>query len=476
MSPQTALEIAELVRSRRLSPMESVREALNRVERFNGRLTAFVALRSGEALEEARALTARIAAGEEGGLLAGVPIGVKDLDDVAGLPTTYGSVPFKTNVASRDSVHVARLRAAGAIVIGKTNTSEFGSTGFTRNLLFGVTRSPWDIRLTPGGSSGGSAAAVVSGMVPVATGTDRGGSIRIPAAYSGCFGMKPSFGRIPRGPSEMLTWTDTESLGSLCGSVRDFALYLDSVAGYDPCDPDSLPRPGNSYFEALKQPLQRLTIAWCPSFGGARSDDEVLALCKSAVQAFEEAGHKVDETTLDVPNVARDWQAIAGFERHAELYEALKPHREQVNRAFFAGLEAGGSVSARRYGQAQRARRALNEALAGVFERFDILLTPSTATVAFDARGRLPQSIAGQQVEDPLEVTPFTYPFNMSGHPAASVPAGLAGSGLPVGLQVVGPRHRDDRVLLACHQYEEVRPWRHLWPEEPRVAHDNVKD
>lgn len=469
----SANEIASLVQSRELSPVEVVREAFGRIERHNPALNGFVSLRQEEAMDDARHLEHRIADGEIVGALAGVPMGIKDLEDVAGLPTTFGSVPFKDNMARRDSVHVARLKAAGAIIVGKTNTPEFGSTGFTRNLLFGVTRSPWNTDLTPGGSSGGSAAAVVSGMVPLATGTDQGGSLRIPASYSGCFGMKPSFGRIPRGPFDVLGWTDTESLGALCGSVRDFATYLDCVAGYDPCDPDSLPRPGASYASSLGDANDRLKIAWCPRFGGARSDQDVLDTVSDAVGAFGDLGHLVEQVDFEIPDVSRDWQAVASFARHGELFELLSEHRGDVGRAFFAGVESGANVTAKRYAEAQRARAALNDALRSIFERFDLLLTPTTATAAFDAGGRLPESVAGVPVEDPLDVTPFTYQFNMSGHPAASVPAGLTGSGLPVGLQVVAERHRDRLVLQACHQYEQARPWTHLWPNEPRgVAED----
>jgi len=467
---QSASEIAKLVRSRDLSPVDVVREAIGRIERHNTVLNAFVALRQEQALADALDIERCISAGENAGPLAGVPIGVKDLEDVAGLPTTFGSVPFKDNMANSDSVHVARLKAAGAIVVGKTNTPEFGSTGFTRNLLFGVTRSPWNTDLTPGGSSGGSAAAVVSGMVPLATGTDQGGSLRIPASYSGCFGMKPSFGRIPRGPFDSLRWTDTESLGALSGSVRDFAIYLDCVAGYDPCDPDSLPKPSASYASLLDKAADRLKIVWCPRFGGARSDPEVLDAVSNAVTTFSDLGHTVEQVDLEIPEVKRDWQAIASFARHGELSGLLSEHKADVGRAFFAGVEAGGKVTAKRYAEAQRARAALNDALRSIFERFDLLLSPATATTAFDARGRLPESIAGEPVIDPLEVTPFTYQFNMSGHPAASVPAGLTSLGLPVGLQVVAERHRDDLVLQVCHQYEQARPWRHLWPSEPRSA------
>jgi amidase len=461
----SALEIARCVRNRETSPLEVIDSVLARLEKLNPALNAFVSVRYDEALAEARAMGRRLEADDDPGILAGVPVGIKDVEDVADLPTTYGSVPFRDNLSQQDSVHVERLRAAGVIVIGKTNTPEFASTGSTKNLLFDVTRNPWDPALTPGGSSGGSAAAVVSGIVPLATGTDRGGSIRIPASYTGCFGMKPSFGRIPRGPSTMLEWSDLESIGVLCGPVEDYALYLDAVSGYHPLDPDSLPAHPPSFLACLDEPLPSLRIAWAPTFGGNRSDPKVMDSLQSAINEIEDLGHDVEEIEVELPEtIAADWRAIGAFERYAELHEFIEPHRESFGRAFLAGVESGGRVTAQRYGAAQRARAEMNSRLASLFQDYNLLLTPATPTTAFDVRGRLPKEIAGVEVEDPLEVTPFTYPFNMSGHPAASVPAGLAG-GLPVGLQVVGPRHRDDLVLQLCRAYEKVRPWLSLWPD-----------
>ena len=462
---RSALEIARLIRRRDISPLEVIDSALSSLDRLNPNLNAFVAVRPEEAIAEARTLHKRLESGDDPGILAGVPIGVKDVEDVAGLPTTYGSVPFSENLARQDSIHVERLRAAGAVVIGKTNTPEFASTGFTRNLLFDVTRSPWDPALTPGGSSGGSAAAVVAGIVPLATGTDRGGSIRIPASYTGCFGMKPSFGRIPRGPSTMLQWSDLESVGALCGSVQDYALYLDAVSGYHPLDPDSRPAPSAGFLACLDEPLPKLRIGWAPSFGGNRCDYEVMDVLRSAVSAIQGLGQDVEE--IEVPlsdSTGAAWRAIGAFERYAELHEFIEADRDSFGRAFLAGVESGRAVTAERYGEAQKVRAELNSRLASIFRKYDLLLTPATPTTAFDARGRLPPEIAGVKVEDPLEITPFTYPFNMSGHPAASMPAGLAG-GLPVGLQVVGARHREDLVLQLCHAYEKVSPWTKLWPE-----------
>ena len=247
-----AHELAERMRSRALSPVELMKACLARIEAVNPALNAFIALRPEEALAEARAMADRIARGEDPGPLAGLPLGVKELEDVEGFPSTHASIPFKDNWPERDSVQVERLRKAGAIVLGKTNAPEFGYTAFTKNLLFGVTRNPWNPERTPGGSSGGSSAAIASGMVPLATASDGGGSTRIPACYTGCFGLKPTFGRVPRGPFKMLTWSDTVCLGPITRTVRDAALYLDAVVGPHPSDPDSLPHPGISYVNILE--------------------------------------------------------------------------------------------------------------------------------------------------------------------------------------------------------------------------------
>jgi Asp-tRNA(Asn)/Glu-tRNA(Gln) amidotransferase A subunit family amidase len=242
---KSAVELARLIHCGEISPIEVMEEALRRIDEINPLLNAYVSLRAEEAFDEAKAMTEDLVAGKDPGKLAGIPIGVKDLEDVKGMVTSFGSVPFKDHRAVDDSIQVARLRRAGAIVVGKTNTPEFGYTGFTKNLLYGVTRNPWDLELTPGGSSGGSAAAVAACMVPAATGSDAGGSIRIPASYSGCFGLKPSFGRIPLGPVPFLQMHNLLTLGPITRTVEDAALYMDCVAGYHPADPTSLPHPGS---------------------------------------------------------------------------------------------------------------------------------------------------------------------------------------------------------------------------------------
>jgi Asp-tRNA(Asn)/Glu-tRNA(Gln) amidotransferase A subunit family amidase len=459
-----AHELAAMIRRRELKAAELMAATIARIEKLNPLLNAFVAMRPDEAMDEARAIDEKIARREEVGPLAGLPLGVKDLEDAAGLPTTFGSKPFRDNIAKADSVQVARLKAAGAIVVGKTNAPEFGYTGFTKNLLFGVTRNPWNTERTPGGSSGGSSAAIASGMVPLATGSDGGGSIRIPACYTGCFGIKPSNGRIPSDAMlGMLQWNDTAVLGPLVRSVRDAAMYLDATVGYHPADPNSLPHPGISYAAMLDRMPKKLRIAFHPDFGELVQRDVAREVAK-AVQTFKDMGH--DLTIIDdkIPDVGRDWQRLGGTQGYAMLYDMIEKHRADFGRSYLSGLETAAHITWRHYGAAYRRRYELNEWCRRIFERFDLLLTPTLPTEAFAAGGPPPSEIDGKPLRDIMCAVAFTFPFNMSGHPAVSVRAGMTDAGLPAGLQIVAERHREDLLLQASYAYEQARPW-NRWPE-----------
>jgi aspartyl-tRNA(Asn)/glutamyl-tRNA(Gln) amidotransferase subunit A len=463
-----AHRIAAAVRRRELSPVEVVRAALDRIAAVNPAVNAFVALCPEQALADAEALARRLAAGDDVGPLAGLPLGVKDLEDAAGLPTTFGSLPFKEHRPACDSVQVARLKAAGAIVVGKTNTPEFGYTAFTKNLLFGVTRNPWDLERTPGGSSGGSAAAIAAGMVPLATGSDGGGSIRIPACYVGAFGLKPSFGRIPTGArtpgTPMSSWIDTVCYGPITRSVRDAALYLDAAAGPDPSDPDSLPAPTCSYAATLADLPAALPIAVSKTLGYAAVQPDVWREVEAAVAVFRALGHRVEMIDDALPDVGVEWALVAAAEDYALLAPLLEAHRDQWGRSYLAGLERGREVTPEFIGRAQRKRALLHARLTHIFDRYALLLTPTLPTEAFAAGGPFPGAIDGRPLANALGAVAFTYPFNFSGHPAASVRAGFTDAGLPAGLQIVGPRHRDDLVLQAAYAYEEARPWNDRWP------------
>nr|MBC8179060.1 amidase [Candidatus Desulfacyla euxinica] len=429
----------------------------------NPALNAFVAMRAEQATEEAKELGERIASGMDPGPLAGIPLGVKDLEDVRGMVTSFGSIPYKDNVAHQDSVQVARLRSAGAIIVGKTNTPEFGFTGFTKNRLYGVTRNPWNRERTPGGSSGGAAAAIAAGMVPLVTGSDAGGSIRIPACYSGCFGLKPTYGRIPLGPVALLHMTRTWTLGPLTRSVGDAALYLDCVAGYHPADPGSLPPPGVSYLEALKNLPKNLKIGFSPTLGYARVQKEIMALVEKAANSFEQMGHHVEIWDGKLPEVSQAWSDLMNWELYGQIHQDLERIRPELGRTLAKSLDSARDLSIHDYLKIQEIRTELNRVLWEYFERFDLLLTPTMPTEAFAAKGPPPPEIDGHPIPL-LGAVAFTYPFNLSGHPAATVRAGVTESGLPAGLQLIGPRYRDDLVLQAAYAYEQACPWNE-WPD-----------
>jgi aspartyl-tRNA(Asn)/glutamyl-tRNA(Gln) amidotransferase subunit A len=436
---KSALELLSLMKSKELSPLELMEETLKRIEAVNPVLNAFVSIAAEKAMDEAKAMEKQMASGEE-------------------LP------PLAGNVAQEDSIQVGRLKGAGAIMVGKTNTPEFGFTGFTKNRLFGVTRNPWNTERTPGGSSGGSAAAVAGGMIPMATGSDAGGSIRIPASYSGCFGLKPSFGRIPLGPFPRLQMHRLWTLGPLVRTVSDAAAYLDCVAGYHPADPDSLPSPGLSYLKCLAETPADLRIAFSPTLGYAKVQVDVMLRVGEAVKCFEEMGHRVGLWEKSIPDVGETWAKLMNCELYGQIRQDLDKHREEMGRTLVKSLDHARSFSLVDHLKAQKMRTELNRIMSELFDRFDLLLTPAMPTEAFHAKGPPPSEIDGHPIPL-LGAVAFTYPFNFSGHPAASVPAGLTGSGLPVGLQIIGPRHRDDLVLQASHAYERMRPWNDRRPQ-----------
>jgi len=449
---------------REISAVELMQATLARIDATQEKVNAFVALRDrDDLLADARAADERIARGE-GRALEGVPLGVKDLEDAEGLVTSEGSVPFKDNLALRDSVQVARLRAAGAIVVGKTNAPEFGYTAITKNLLFGETRNPWNLAHSPGGSSGGSAAAIAGGIVTLVTASDGGGSIRLPASMTGCFGLKPSYGRIPHEGKAMWIMDDTSVVGPLTRTVEDAALHLDVTVGPHPLDPNSLPHPGISYREALTEPLSKLRIGYSADLGYAVVQRDVAEIAYDAARVFEGLGHGFEEESSGLPELGHDWGMVGAFETLGRL-GALLPEREsEFGRAFIHGVKAGRHMSPELWADVRRRREELNRWCADVFERYDLLLTPTLPYDPPPARGPFPEETEGRK-QPAASAGSFTIPFNLSWHPAATVRAGLSKAGLPVGLQIVGPRHRDDLVLRAARAFEQARPWGEVWPE-----------
>jgi Asp-tRNA(Asn)/Glu-tRNA(Gln) amidotransferase A subunit family amidase len=462
---KSAFELAAMIRKRELKPSDLISLTLARIETLNPKLNAFCAMRAELAIAEARAMDEKISRHEQLPPLAGLPLGVKDLEDAAGLPTTFGSVPFKDHMPAGDSVQVARLKAAGAIVVGKTNAPEFGYTNFTKNRLFGVTRNPWNLERTSGGSSGGSAAAIAGGMIPLATGSDGGGSIRGPACYVGCFGLKPGFGRIPHDTTlGMQAWDDTSVVGPITRTVRDAAMYMDAVVGYHPVDPNSLPHPGTSYLAVLEKLPKKLRVAFHRNLGQIIQSDVASEVDKAAA-VFRDLGH--DLTVIDerAPDISEVWLRVGATQTYAMLYDYIQKDRSEFGRGFLAGTETAQHITWKHYGIAYRARAEFNRWLQSIFERFDLLLTPTQPSEAFSAAGPPPSEIEGRKVRTGLDISGLTYQFNESGHPAATVRAGFTKSGMPCGLQIVAERHREDLVLQASYAYEQARPWNAKWPE-----------
>jgi aspartyl-tRNA(Asn)/glutamyl-tRNA(Gln) amidotransferase subunit A len=457
-------ETVAALRGGELSPVELMEATLARLGTVNNRLNAFVALRDGEQLlEEAKAAAERIAR-REARPLEGIPMGVKDLEDADGMITSRGSVPYRHNLARGDSLQVERLRSAGAIVVGKTNAPEFGYTAITKNLLFGATYNPWNLERTPGGSSGGSSAAIAGGMISLATASDGGGSVRLPASFTGCFGLKPSYGRIPHGPEQVWVMGDTAGHGPLTRSVADAALHLDVTVGAHPLDPNSLPHPNLSYRDVLEHLPDGLRIGFSADLGYAVVQSDVAEVVADAARVFEDLGHHLEMVTGGPPQLGRDWGLVNAFAQLGEIQPLLPEHEQEFGRSFLWGVRQGARMTPERWAKVHRRREELNRWCAEIFDHFDLLLTP---TVPYDpppARGPFPEEIDGKPLPW-ASVAGFTIPFNLSWHPAATVRAGFSQANLPAGLQIVGPRHRDDRVLQAARAFERARPWAEHWPQ-----------
>jgi aspartyl-tRNA(Asn)/glutamyl-tRNA(Gln) amidotransferase subunit A len=462
-----AWEIADAVRAGDLSAAEVLDAHLQRVERFNDELNAFCFLDVDAARRRADEIDAQVRAGGDPGRFAGVPMGVKELAAVEGWPDTHGSKLYEHVRAERDGTEAARLREEGAVLVGLTTAPEFGSTNWTRTYLHGVTRNPWQPELTPGGSSGGSAAAVASGMMPICTGSDGGGSIRIPCSYSGLFGFKVSFGRVgDEGPfDDSLTAVP----GPMARCVRDAARYVDVIAGPTVIDPTSLAIPPLTYEDELLsgQAFERLRgvrAAWSSTLGYAVCDPEVEKIAHEAALALcDDAGIELVDVDVRFPNAARAWGILSTLSMAANHLDAARGHLDDVTPVPRAGFEMIERLAPDELLRAIRRRQELLAAIAAVFDEVDLLLTPTTATPAFVAEGPPPFEIAGQRVGG-MGSVPFTAPFNVSGQPAVSIPAGTTTDGLPVGLQVVTRRHDEPLVLAAGLVAETNRPWPKLAP------------
>jgi Asp-tRNA(Asn)/Glu-tRNA(Gln) amidotransferase A subunit family amidase len=450
-------ELAALIRTKRVSPVEVVDAALARIERLNPALNCFAAVTAEEARDAAVAAEVAVMTGEALGPLHGVPVSIKDLVFTRRVATTGGSRLFADHVPEEDAVCVERLKGAGAIILGKTTTPEFGHKGVTDSPLFGITRNPWNPALTPGGSSGGAGAAVAAGLGPLAVGTDGGGSIRVPASFCGIYGLKPSFGRVPQAPG-FPGWETLSHTGPMTRTVRDAALMLDVIAGPDDRDRYSLPAAGRSFHPACDDDLAGLSVAWTPDLGYARVDPEVADLCAAAAERFESFGGHVEVVSPSWDDPEEIFRVMAGAETWSVWGERLPEDGEKMDRSLRAFLKFGATVTAAQYLRAQRRRLELWTEVQRFLARFDLLITPTVAVPPFEVGKPGLNAINGQPCS-PLGWMPFCFPFNLTGQPAATVPVGFTRAGLPVGLQIVGRRHADHTVLAASAAFEAAQPW-----------------
>ncbi|HMC40014.1 MAG TPA: amidase [Acidimicrobiales bacterium] len=465
--PASAIEIAESVRSGRRRAVDVLETCLEAVERSDGQLNAFVHLDAEGARRAAEAVDSEVAAGRDPGPLAGVPFGVKDLEHCAGMPTSFGSLLYKGRPPSdADSVPVARMRAAGAVPIGKTAAPEFGAVAITDTKAWGTTRNPWDPSRSPGGSSGGSAAAVASGMVPIATASDGGGSIRIPAAFSGLVGFKPSFGRVPHPDNQPST---TSVFGCLATTVADAARHLDVVAGPSDLDRFSLPAPDVSYEAGIATvDVAGLRAAWSADLEFAVVDPEVAAVAESAaMDLVKAAGLAPVTTSLGLSDPTRIWASNGVLDLFMDVEPGMWPDRADEMMPYVSiPMRRAAQASPEQIAGIWKRRLRLDTELADLFSRIDVLLTPTTAVPALPAEWPMPTEINGQTVHPAMSV-PFTMLANLGWHPAVSVPAGLTSTGLPVGLQIQCRRHADATALRLARILEEARPWPRVAPRYP---------
>lgn len=453
-----ALELAARIRAKELSPVELTEAVLARIERVNPVLNAFCAVTPDVSRDAAKIAEAAVMHGEPLGALHGIPVSIKDLIFTRGIVTTGGSRIFADFMPEEDAVIVERLKAAGAVIVGKTNTPEFGHKALTDSPLFGMTRNPWRLDYTPGGSSGGAAAAVAAGLGPLAIGGDGGGSIRIPASFCGIYGLKPSFGRVPNGPG-FPGWETFSVPGPMTRTVRDAALMLDVLAGPDDRDRHSLPRAGGSYLGTCEESISGWTVAWSPDLGYGRVDPEVARITEEAAAVFESLGCRVETVATGWDDPEEIFATMAAAERYAASAEYLPEWGDRMDPTFVRVLERGRAVTLDDYLRAAGRRRAFWSQVQGFLARFDLLLTPTVAVPPFaDAGGFGPREIAGEKVT-PLGWIAFTFPFNLTGQPAATVPVGFTSDGLPIGLQIVGRRHADAQVLAASAAFEAAQPW-----------------
>ncbi len=451
----TATELVELIRSRRVSVREVLRQHLGRIERINSKVNAICTLVAEQALEQAAAADEALAHRAAAGPLLGLPIAIKDLASTKGIRTTFGSLAYKDFIPDQDDLFVTRLKGAGAIVIGKTNTPEFGAGSQTFNRVFGITRNPYDLTRTCGGSSGGAAAALACGMIPIADGSDLGGSVRNPPNFCNVVGLRPSPGRIPRYPNRQ-PWNTLPVLGPMARSVRDVALLLSVMAGPDPRDPISLEEAGARFSAPLERSFKGARLAFSPDLGQFPVQREVTDVIEKALPAFRDLGCEVERAHPDFSGAAEIFQVLRARDYAFSYREDLEKNRHLLKDTVIWNIEQGLKLSALDVSHAQAQRAALYHRVRDFLDRFQFLLLPVSQVVPFPVEVEWVREINGIKMETYIDWMKSCSFITLTGLPAMSVPCGFTPGGLPVGLQIVGRRHQEFEVLQLGFAFEQA--------------------
>lgn len=455
-----ATELSQMIQSLDLSPVELTDAVLARIERLNPVLNAFLTVTPEIARAMAKEAETRAMRFERRGPLDGIPYSIKDLEATAGVRTTFGSKFFENNVPTEDGAVAARMKATGGVLLGKTNTPHFGYKDMCDNLLGPPCRNPWNTERTSGASSGGAGAATAAGLGPIAHGSDGAGSIRIPSALCGIFGMKPSYGRVPYYPSADYFALRSHN-GPMTRTVRDAALMLQAMAGPDHRDPLTIDAPPDDYLAACEGDLTGLRVAWSGDLGYANVDPEVRQIAERAARRFTELGATVEEAALGWPNPYEWHKVIYQVNVATRSHERALARPDWIEPTMMRMMLNASRYSAIELNQAYLERSAFYTAVRETFDDYDLMLTPQMPVAAWscEAGANEGTEINGVPAPSIFERVPFMYPFNLTGQPAANVPCGFTMEGLPVGLQIVGRWHADSSVLRAAACFESLQPW-----------------